>query len=362
MRTPLSHIFEVSTCPSKKQLQEYLSGVMLREEQYAFEHHINSCLLCSEALESFMDNTSTALSSLNSSNNEFLKDHLELHPPQIYLNSVTATATASNEGKAHKTTSSRRGFLKTTSIAAALFILFGIGWYFHVQTQAPNTHSLAAVSSKTTAQKEHSSANENAAPPTASTQPQQVLEKKKRTAASLPLATSPVPAVQKTPLASTDEPKVVKNTPDAATKMTAQEESATDQTAQPKLLRAKTGVANNATSNKLSETSEEAENFTPTDALKKNNEAAMEQAQYYFDKGNYHRALAIYSKQISNSEKNSSQQAQFMAAKCHLELGHKEEAIQLLTQLVEKEHGVFKRKAKRLLREINHERKATTED
>ena len=85
------HIFDKSSCLTKKQFKEYLSGGMAQEECHVAEHHINACFLCSEAIDGGFDNKEEALSAIQEINSNFLREHLSLSDPKIYLNSLAPT-------------------------------------------------------------------------------------------------------------------------------------------------------------------------------------------------------------------------------------------------------------------------------
>lgn len=146
MSEQLKHIFDISACPTKRQMKDYLSGTMSREEVYAFEHHINSCMLCSEALEGMLENTEASLVGMNELSNNFLKDHLELHPPQIHLNSIAHAAPANLPTTKTKKTASISW--RSVGIAAAFLLCLGLGWYFKNYQQNNSVNSSIAQTAK----------------------------------------------------------------------------------------------------------------------------------------------------------------------------------------------------------------------
>ena len=91
MSEQLKHIFDSSACLSKRQLKDYVTGIMSREESYALEHHVNTCFFCSEALDGMLEH-SDALVTVDQLNTGFLKDHFSLTNPQIHLNSLAPAA------------------------------------------------------------------------------------------------------------------------------------------------------------------------------------------------------------------------------------------------------------------------------
>lgn len=80
--------------------------------------------------------------------------------------------------------------------------------------------------------------------------------------------------------------------------------------------------------------------------------ANNENADDLFYDGKYSKALSVYKKQMNNTDAKKSQQAQLMAARCHLNLGQKNSAIKLLEELAERGSGSPKRQAKRLLKDL----------
>jgi FimV-like protein len=89
MNQGLVNIFNNSTCLTRKQVKEYVSGNMSSEEVHATEVHLLSCQLCSDAVEGMLaKNEGAVLETMMELDSEFLVPHFPLHDPQVHLNSI----------------------------------------------------------------------------------------------------------------------------------------------------------------------------------------------------------------------------------------------------------------------------------
>ena len=77
MKEQLIHILDQSVCLSRKQMKEYLSGTMQQEEMHAAEIHLNTCPLCSMAMEGFEAHSEEALEAVSERVVRRRKDMLE---------------------------------------------------------------------------------------------------------------------------------------------------------------------------------------------------------------------------------------------------------------------------------------------
>ncbi|HTN47637.1 MAG TPA: tetratricopeptide repeat protein [Flavipsychrobacter sp.] len=393
MSEQLKHIFDLSACPTKRQMKDYLNGTMEGEEIYAFEHHINSCFLCSEALDGMMEQAEEAVAGVEQLNNEFLKDHLELHPPQIHLNSMAPAPSLTpthHRGKAN----SQRIFWKPVGIAAALVICLGLGWYFkntpsQITQQSPsiaqaNRNEMVKENPSSevqplSARMETAGAYDNLAE-TSQTHPSVKRAGKEIAAITEPKTTEqtqPAPGAlpeevavkeYKLPLANKTEPPA--NTPVTAVQTS---QVATKNTADVTSLSAATyqQKSNNALNLGGGRTSGElyvidgaqvkgGENERSKKADKERRTMADDNADDLYNDGKYAKALTAYKKQINSSGGKESQQAKLMAARCYLQLGQKSNAEKLLKELAETGNGASKRQARRILRDMD--RNAASEE
>lgn len=359
MSEQLKHIFDISKCPTKRQMQDYLNGTMQPEEIYAFEHHISSCILCSEAMDGMMEHEEAALAGMSELNDNFLKDHLELHPPHIHLNGIAATAAVDMGEKKAKSLN----VWKPVGIAATLLLCLGLGWYFK-NTSSQITKQTAAIAQ---------AKEENKI-----TQPISTPEKKdKQTAPSAinPLAASPetidIPSPQPVTESGNREPVAAapqneKTGNEESVKATDNKREMTDykmmNTNDVASLSGGTyqQKAGNGVSIGGARTSGTLyiANDDLIDKSEREKEMAtkrMNEANVLFENGEYSQALAEYKKQINSSDVKKSDQAKLMAARCYLNLGQKKNALKLLSALAEEGRGAPKRQAKKLLREIERE-------
>lgn len=134
MSTQLDHIFDESTCLTRRQLRDYAHGAMGAEECHAAEHHINSCPFCSEAVEGMAIHEAEAVSAINELNTRFLKEHFDRHLPQVHLNSFAPVAAIDHGHGAHKKHKNSIT-LTRTSVAAAALLALGFMGYLRFEKQ-----------------------------------------------------------------------------------------------------------------------------------------------------------------------------------------------------------------------------------
>lgn len=92
MKQKLQHILDNSVCITQRQLKEYIAGTMTDEECHALEHHLNNCLICSDAVDgAMMHEKEETLAITANFNSEFIKAHFSLQDPQVHLNSIAPT-------------------------------------------------------------------------------------------------------------------------------------------------------------------------------------------------------------------------------------------------------------------------------
>lgn len=87
MHRLLAHIFDKSACLTKRQLRDYVNGVMSHEECYTIERHANDCTLCSDAIEGLSLHKSKGIEQLNMLSSDFINEHFQNNLPPAQLNS-----------------------------------------------------------------------------------------------------------------------------------------------------------------------------------------------------------------------------------------------------------------------------------
>jgi FimV-like protein len=143
----LIHIFDNSTCLTRRQLKDYVTGAMTNEEAHAAEVHLNACPMCSDAVEGLFEQQEGRLAAIAEPDGAFLKDHFGLHNPQIHLNSITATQSHYHHHQAkRKKKSNVQPLWRTAAVAAILLLMVGSFWYYR------NTQNSIANTSPTIAQ------------------------------------------------------------------------------------------------------------------------------------------------------------------------------------------------------------------
>ena len=369
MSEQLKHIFDASVCPTKRQMNEYLAGTMMREEVYAFEHHVNSCFLCSEAIDGMLEHKENALVGMSELNNNFLKDHLELHPPQIHLNSIAQAATVDVKTKTGFHISWRQA-----GLAAAILLCLGTGWYFKNTQKNIDSNALIAANELVVESSPQNSVLK-------AKNERQNFVANKPTEKSTVTSSSAIAHNKNLPVTATQAEGNVAITSVqdqsnelATTTPSVSPENSIEETTPTRNANEAISLAGNTYGNKSEEAVSRGD--TPSnltigavdgmgkasvkdEAKRKRSEAkesgsASENADKLYEQGKYARALAAYKKDINSSNERTSQRAQLMAAKCYLSLGQKQNAEKLLRALVENGGGSVKRQAKKMLRDMEN--------
>jgi anti-sigma factor RsiW len=147
MKTQLKNIFDESTCLTRRQLKDYVSGVMSTEECHAAEHHLNDCPFCSEAVDGIAANGVEAIAAIGELNTTFLKEHFDKQLPQVHLNSLAPTLSIT-DAKA-KRRKGKGAAITTTSVIAAILLVFGLFTYWkHEQGKTPATGEQSIISAQ----------------------------------------------------------------------------------------------------------------------------------------------------------------------------------------------------------------------
>jgi hypothetical protein len=293
MNTQLEHIFDDSTCLTRRQLRDYANGTMSAEECHAAEHHINSCPFCSEAIEGMAIHEAEAIGAVNELNTRFLKEHFDSHMLQVHLNSLAPVASANSyDYKGTKKHGHKNGIVITgSSVAAAVLLILGVMGYLRFEKH-------------------------------------------------------PAPAIM--PQSNTN---VVNNTPTTTTNNnnTKPIASFAKETSTPSVATTnKPIVKTTAIKNVTAVTAEKKRSipFVADDNVKAGNDL--------YKSGGYSAALAYYQKEMDNgTNRRQRHQATIMAAHCYEQMGQKDKAAALLQNLVN-EGGPKKGHAKRMLQQIDN--------
>lgn len=389
MKEELIHILDQSVCLTRRQMRDYLNGTMLPEEMHAAEVHLSSCPLCHMALEGFSAHTDESLAAISELNSGFLKDHFARTSPQIHLNSMAPAAAMTR----HKRKGAAISFWQAGSVAAAVLLAFGIMWLLK--------HSSTERAAPTLAASQQTEARQPAAitPQVASPEPEQT---EVTTTATAPIVAMNEPARKQipAPLASEQPPVPEASTMDAEKKTEQQQatpanasgymaytqqmrntvvddkvttgapppatdnqgtsisagtvtapSSATALTDQPGTTLAETQkVARASTATKQLMPAATAPRYKPA-ADEADSRSHMEQGDDLFEKGKYSNAVAHYREEMGQGSRNNRHQAAIMAARCYVNMGQKQRAIQLLQGILA-EGGSQKRVAKKMLRDL----------
>jgi FimV-like protein len=393
----LLHIFDDSSCLNRRQMKDYVNGIMTNEESHAVEVHLNSCPFCNEAIEGlFEQKEGYAVENLVALDGDFLKDHLSLHNPQIHLNSLTAAQAMPQQQpyrRRRKAKSKTQPFWRNVSIAAILLLTFGSLWYYragHVQNTNPVIAQRTEDEPKVTPPEEPKDQQTLAALAPA-TQPEPVTE---------PVGTLPQQSVNNSLAAprtsASEDVGAIKTTPAMPTaKVAAAEHKQAEQkrgssreleevvVTQYKvpLIDKNEALSNSMTSDEIEKmptrTTEGVAATAPgvyqgnknlniggaradgtqyiVDGVQVRSKEAkvnnIDKAAELYEQKKYSAALKLYDKEMSGSNRSDRQKAAVMAARCYINIGNKQKAISLLQSIVD-EGGPQKKAAKKLLKDL----------
>ena len=375
------HILDQSTCLTRRQMKDYLAGNMLPEEVHAAEMHISSCPLCSMALDGFEAHSEEALEAIASLNSGFLKDHFDAITPKIHLNSLAPAATFDSRTRKKKKSIS---LLQVTGIAAALLVGFGTLWFMDHRNHANETNAIAV---KTEASKtpttdvvppvhtEREEMMHKATTDKSATGNAIVAEKpiaKKDPEPTSDLEAQPVIGSAAPPAAAASEQNiaaapVMKAVPRMKEKA-ADERAAKDTTFNTRAFN--TSSRNEYAASDGYSRTESKDAYKPTGLKmsaaaapgKSDDAKAMSANEDHLQKGDdllsqnkYGAALTHYNKELNSADRGHHAQAAIGAAQCYAKLGNKRKAISLLQEVIDQESGQQRRRAKRLLRELESE-------
>lgn len=373
MSEQLKQLLDQSHCLSKRQIKDYASGTMTREEAHAVEQHLNACPFCSAAVDGmteFLPESADALVALNSI---FLKDHFGTTPhTDVHLNALAPAMMPPAQPAPAAPKKRRLQYTpwQMTGIAAAILLFFAAIWYIEFGSESHHSGAMAdgvPAKGKMIAEGEKSSsAPATLVAPSPSSdkaatdlheQKQEALRQTEDASLEQPVAEpveQPQPATGKVvenkdaggnasgyaappPLATGN---MARTEPDALKNAAEERAEKTDKKAAYK------GVAVEATDSPYSkEVSAVAVSAAPN---------PLGQGKALFESKNYSAALQAFQKGMNSGDQAQRQEATYYAARCYLYLGQKTPARRLLQQLSESD-GPQKKAAGQLLEELDKE-------
>jgi hypothetical protein len=389
MSEQLKHIFDPSACLSRRQMKDYVSGVMTKEECHALEHHLNSCFFCSEALEGMMEHEDVFAGTMDELDNSFLKDHFNLSNPQIHLNSLAPAAAVPVPHKKQRNRVWSQPVWKTTGIAAALLI--ALGWLYYKEfgsTSVPQSSLAVSSPSMATGQQpvnqeivSSQDGDINMSSGATEAARQSLPEPERNGAQKVPpvivtadkrgpdaMIANAAPSEQNSTQPADKDVSIAKAAGEVSEDQRAlvlrralKDDEGRKNEVAPSAP--KTPVFSNNISSgpsagaqynqqTLGYSSAEGVERTVSEKKRARKEIAdVPVSEQLYHSGKWSDALAAYKKEMSSPDKGTRQRATVMAAKCYLNLGQTKSARKLLETIVE-EGGSQKRVAKRMLRQM----------
>lgn len=388
----LIHIFDNSTCLTKKQMRDYVGGKMTNEEAHAVEVHLNSCPLCSDAVEGLFEQQEGGLTTMHELNTDFLKDHFGLSNPQVHLNSMAATQSVRKHVPREKKPAKTAVLSwRSTSLAAGLLLVIGLLWFYRIDHRAPEpiakvTDNLSKqppevagrpgepVAGNVIAMNEPKTGKRSVVQAITQPAPENIaaaLDKSADAApATLAAAADTEPGgVQQEEVMAAKAPPVAEQEPKMAKTETADRMSA----ATPVVAAASTSSYQPTFGNSYSNSKTEAYQISGARSSKmaytvdgirtqeKKSKIAkatttepdkLDAADQLYRQKNYGDALNLYAKEMHSNNASRKQTAALGAARCYLAIGNKTQAKKLLQSLADSSDGPVRRHARRLLRDI----------
>lgn len=392
----LKHIFEQSSCLTKKQLKEYVSGSMSPEEAHAVEQHLHSCPMCSDAIDGLMAQQGKGVELMNTINADFLTKHLGAANPQTPRN-INMSATNTNDTKKKPAPAMIRAkpvrsyfAFRTMSVAAViLFAIVGI-WYYRLtndvlqesQPVAQELPKTAPVEQPTVAQ--YAEDTQDAIAAAADMVNNGVTEVGAGSSITQSPATKDKGVVAMAAPAPEKEEKqgllkrlgnkieaaaakkttqqllgAIKNDNPDKYATSAKNQFVEEQRMKPKEERAdvadmQPGNASRATGNSYQPT-EDVKAVTVSEKEALEPVSKIDKADQLLKSGKASDALNLYTQEMRGaSSKGKRQEAAIGAARCYVALGNRYKAKDILLSIVD-EGGPRKREAKRMLKELGWE-------
>jgi len=319
----LMHIFDNSSCLTKRQLQAYADNEMISEEAHAAEVHLNTCPFCRMSIEGLQLGGEYAIESVSELNSRFLKDHFSINHPQIHLNSIAAAVPHQPAHHISKHKKRKKTALLTPWTISVAFLLIIGAWYMEfgrVKTQpkidAPAHQNIpSAIEENESAKVEETgrpeTAKDYAVVAANNVKPAKPVKKPTQTIVTT------ADYVQEQPLTATDNRSGLDNQPvtiNTANKSSSEEKKKISKAMAPITQKSSDGIAEKRNATIIS---------TSKPTMKSDDKAARHDA-----------ALT--------------------AAESYIDAGKDDKAIPLLKQIIE-EGGPGKHAAKRLMRQITRD-------
>ncbi|OSZ81831.1 hypothetical protein CAP35_00755 [Chitinophagaceae bacterium IBVUCB1] len=391
-REQLKHIFDQSSCLTKKQLTAYVDGSMTGEEAHAVELHLNSCPMCKDAVDGLLAENGKGTATMSEINADFLKAHMLATNITMQTNNNTGKKTPKPAPAMVRTKRIRSYFaFRVTSIAATILLALAAIWYYRLSEDARLQHAPIAQEMPAPTQ----SAPEIAAAPqetvAAIVEDMQTAESMVAADMQADKAVLPNGVAQKGGVVAMADASKEKEKPsmlkrlgekieNAATKKATQQvmgaikndnpdkyaTSAKNQYAEEQKQKPQDERANSelekmpsrtvapSVGNAYESNTEDVANA----ARSKDKEEAIsktDQADKLYQAGRHGDALNLYTQEMRGaSNKGKRQEAAIGAAKCYLAMGNRYKAKDILISIVN-EGGPRKREAKRMLKELGWE-------
>ncbi len=323
MNRLLAHIFDKSACLTKRQLKNYVTGVMAEEECYAVERHANDCSFCSEAIDGLSAHNSEAVNLLETLTPEFIHDHFHKNLPPVHLNSIAPAVTAEPAPAKHK--KNGISWVQISALTATLLLAFFLirGWEpayrkITLPVSADNTPPVVIQNPEPEPGKK-----KTALPPT---------EKKESSATARPDPPAAKTTTMTDPLRDEKDISPVQ-----------EQNTATDLPAQ------------SGTTTRLYNAPSVAEETTATISTSGTDHTNhLQLANEAFERAHYTKALHHYRQVLSNNAARQEDRdaAGIKAARCYILLGSKAQAITLLREIADG-NSPHSKDAGTLLAELN---------
>lgn len=334
MNNQLKHIFDESVCLTKRQLKDYTSGQMSREECHAVELHLNSCPLCSMAVEGLSEHPQESVAVLTTLNNGFIQEHFRQSMPQVHLNSIAHAAAPAATMPHTKSKKHAQPMWRNASIAAVLVIFCGLAWFWESGKNKKN--DLLAQKAGMASPDATSTEQEKPVASTEATQQEPKGHKNGNSQKPLLIATTRTHDTKETEKAkATEDTKEI----DEATVIAAENERASRQKAEPATESGAMSAAKDR--NTSDDAAPKAAKMTTMAAAPKERIGvdALEVADAAYEKKYYNAALDQYKEAMKNPDAGRRYKATIGAARCYLALGQKKAAKELLEQILSDKHA-----------------------
>jgi FimV-like protein len=372
----LKYIFGKSACLTPRQMKQYTHGQMTNEECHAVEVHLNSCAFCNEAVEGlFEQQEGDAADVAATLNSDFLKDHFSIHHPQVHLNSMAPAQPIVQVAQPKRKRMKVQPFWRPSSIAAVVLLGFGLLWYIKFGQKAVEKVQIAQ------ALPERTEVNNASASAANETQQNQALYNdgivEKNSAATV---TQPPESNLPNQTPPTTQPPVlladnVEGSDAKASLDSRQDENIQKQAGNEDLSTAAkfvpaapaadtkdVDVVQAVAANKKTKTlakmpqntgTQLSEIEVATAGSRRENGKAEPSADDLYNNGKYSAALNLYKQEMAEAgSRGKRQRAAINVARCHVAMGNKQKARQLLQSIVD-EGGPQKRTARKMLENMD---------